>query len=264
MKLNIYVGTLNRYYRRDWNGGNGQRTMKNRETIQRAVAEWMDLLLLRSMPQNIPWDENDSILYFADNCGIEAYNALGLFQVGHLCKMIDYPGIYNFNNLELKKKLLFPSVITQDRPLLSHPVFKEIVAKEIPTSLATHCSMWLPLESEMLIVSPLPMQKEYGVISTIPYLEKELEMINKLKWNANEAEILTWRDSEYYVPLAKKKNIFQLFLGGSVLERYSTESLAKCAYSIFYRAVQFAKQYNVPIVLDCWDGDICTIKPQKK
>ena len=31
---------------------------------------------------------------------------------------------------------------------------------------------------------------------------------------------------------------------------YDTESLAKCAYSILYKAVKFAKENNVPIVWD--------------
>lgn len=287
MKLDIYVGTLNRYYRKDWKVDNEQTSVKiqatqgktcfkniktsikeedtSKENIRQTIAEWMDLLLVQSQSLQplIPWCEGDEVPYFADSCGQEAYNALGLFQAGYLCKIKKTWGLYAFHDVP-KKKLPFPSVITQDKPLLSHPLFKEIVAKEIPTSLATYCSMWLPLDSEMLIVSPLPMQKEYGVVSSIPYLEKELEIINKLKWKAKEKEILSWRDSEYYVPLAKKRNIFQFFSGGVVPDRYNTESLAKCAYSILYRAVKFAKRHNVPIVLDCWDGDVCLINPQKK
>ena len=41
-----------------------------------------------------------------------------------------------------------------------------------------------------------------------------------------------------------------MIFGFSTTPIYHTESLAKCAYSILYKAVKFAKENNVPIIFD--------------
>lgn len=71
-------------------------------------------------------------------------------------------------------------------------------------------------------------------------------MINELGWNASEEDILSWRDTEGYPETVDEDDI------KSVNENMflDTESLAKFAYSVMYRAVNYAMENNVPIVLD--------------
>ena len=58
----------------------------------------------------------------------------------------------------------------------------------------------------------------------------------ELGWKADEAEVLKWFETEgKMAPDAK---------------RYSTDSLAKYAYSVFWQLAKFSLQNNVPVILD--------------
>ena len=93
-----------------------------------------------------------------------------------------------------------------------------------------------------------------GSISTVSLLKKELEELNRQLWKADEATILSWRNDKYYVPVKTKEPKFILgFIrrtNKTPKEKYRTEDLAQCAYSMLYQAVRFAEEHRVPIVLD--------------
>ena len=96
-----------------------------------------------------------------------------------------------------------------------------------------------------------PMNKD-ATMATVSFLEEELIELNNATWKADEHTILSWRNDEYYNPI-KENNIFLKRLFPKKKNNtpiYYTESLAKCAYSIMYKAVKFAKDNNVPIVWD--------------
>jgi hypothetical protein len=71
---------------------------------------------------------------------------------------------------------------------------------------------------------------------------------------ADEATILSWGNDKYYVPVKQKEP--KLILGfirrpnKTQKEKYRTEELAQCAYSMLYQAVRFAEEHQVPILQD--------------
>ena len=81
---------------------------------------------------------------------------------------------------------------------------------------------------------------------------KELEKINSYDWNADEATINRWYDEDGYETQDSK--LTKLTDNVSMIEPesgyYDTESLARFAFARFYRAVQFAQEIRVPVLMD--------------
>ena len=119
-------------------------------------------------------------------------------------------------------------------------------------SLFMGVSYWLPLDYPFVIGAVLPTNSEI-MLSSTGALQQELEHVNTLGWNADEKTILEWNKTEGYTSgdietgeLADKFKTYSLTEGGA----YDTESLAKYAFSVFYKAVKFSKENNVPILMD--------------
>ena len=130
-------------------------------------------------------------------------------------------------------------------------VVKKAMSQETANSLLSNVSFWLPIPRKAIFVTTLPTGEEVS-ISTVSLLKQELEELNQQIWKADEATILSWRNDKYYVPAKQKEP--KLFLGfirrTNKQERYRTEELAQCAYSMLYQAVSFATEQQVPILLD--------------
>ena len=82
--------------------------------------------------------------------------------------------------------------------------------------------------------------------------KEELEDLNQQIWKADDATILSWRNDKFYVPINRKKPkpILGFIQNKTPKDRYCTEDLAQCAYSMLYQAVCFATEEQVPILLD--------------
>lgn len=255
MGLDIYAGTLTRYYTGNWKLINQQvaerlgmsfsiKTPEGESTpisdveeikdVQNCIKKWQDYLL-KSTPDEYKenmWEENMEKEYFTDKPGWEAWTALSIFQYASL----------------LNKP--FPKTICGDT-MLESPILKEGEERGLKSSLMK-VQLWLPLEHSYMFSFVDPRNIE-ATFATISFLENELNELNDKTWKADERTILSWRNDEYYNPV-KEKNHFLKYLfskkKGNKTPIYSTESLAKCAYSILYKAVKFAKENKVPIVWD--------------
>lgn len=256
MGLDIYVGTLTRYYSGNWKLINQQiaeqegmsfsiRTPEGEytppahnqeeiEEIQNTIEEWQTYLL-DSMPKDYKetmWDENMTKGYFTDKPGWDAWEALAIFQYATL-----------LNNP-------FPKTFCENM-LGKYSLLEEGEEKGIQSSLMK-VQLWLPLKHSIMFSFTDPMNKD-ATMATVSFLENELIELNNTTWKADERTILSWRNDEYYNPV-KENNIFLTRLSHKKnknnVPTYYTESLAKCAYSILYQAVKFAKDNNVPIVWD--------------
>lgn len=86
------------------------------------------------------------------------------------------------------------------------------------------------------------------MLATVSYLENELKDLNNAIRKADEPTILSWQNEENLYPL--KDSFLTKLFNRKKAPMYDTESLAKYSYSIIYRTIKFAKQNNVPIVLD--------------
>ena len=80
---------------------------------------------------------------------------------------------------------------------------------------------------------------------------KELEKLNQLAWQADEDTILDWADTEGY-PADGTVGPDGQYSKADIPEhtQYDTQSLAKFAFSMFWRAMRFAEEQQVPILLD--------------
>ncbi len=87
-------------------------------------------------------------------------------------------------------------------------------------------------------------------IATAYGLKLELEKINEIGWQADENTILSWTTTEGYPADCEVSNGQITSAGIRENSVYNTESLAKFAYSILYRALKHSEQENVPILLD--------------
>ena len=117
-------------------------------------------------------------------------------------------------------------------------------------SLLRGATWWLPLTDSFLFQGPLPTDDQ-TMIATLGGLRKELEKLNHLAWQADEDTILGWADTEGY-PVDGTLAPDGQYSKADIPEhtRYDTQSLAKFAFSMFWRAMRFAEEHQVPSLLD--------------
>jgi len=259
MGLDIYAGTLTRYYSCNWknitqilseeNGhecvmmdsyGNEIKPVEDKEEIEQicdTICLWTDKLATSFDPP-LPsplWDEKSECDYFTDKPNWEALGALVMLQACHL------------QNCPL------PEYVESGWNVFDEPVVKKAMSQKIFNSLLADVSFWLPIPIKSIFVTTLPTGNE-ATISTVALLKQELEELNQQIWKADETTILSWRNDNYYVPIQQKDK--KLILGficrtnKSPKEKYRTEELAQCSYSMLYQAVSFATKQQVPILLD--------------
>ena len=98
--------------------------------------------------------------------------------------------------------------------------------------------------------APLPTD-DLAMIGTVGGLRKGLEKLNQLAWQADGDTILGWADTEGY-PVDGAIGPEGQYSKADIPEhtQYDTQSLAKFAFSIFWRAIRFAEEQHVPILLD--------------
>lgn len=260
MGLDIYAGTLTRYYSRNWKNkvqqiaeANGQKCemtdglgnkIKPVEDaaeimeIRDIVCQWSEELAANIEHFNPPmphklWDENNESEYYTDKPDWEAYGALVMLMA---CHLHNYP---------------LPEYVENGWNAFDNPVVKRCISQKINISLLSNVVIWLPIEKESIYTTVLPNGEEANV-STLQLLKQELEELNRQIWKADEPTILSWRDDKYYIPTKqnKSKPLFGLIITKGKKEKYRTEDLAQCAYSILYQAVNFAMEHKVPLLLD--------------
>ncbi len=260
MGLDIYAGSLTRYYSGNWENqvqqiaeANGQQCVvidglgnevqpveeKSEITeIHDIICQWMDKLAESLEQTGTPmphplWDEISDRDYFTDKPDWEAYGALLMFIACHM------------------RKCPLPEYVENCWSAVDDPIVKEAMSQSPDNSLLCDVTLWLPIPKESIFTTNLPTGDEANV-STLRLLKRELEELNRQTWKADESTILSWRNDKYYIPVKPKESKFPfgfLFRKKQV-EKYRTEELAQCAFSILYQAVNFAIENDVPLLLD--------------
>lgn len=263
MGLDIYSGKLTRYYSRNWKNNVQQVAEENNlncvmrneygvispiedkaqiEEIREAIINWVEGMTtaLRNADDTLSlptplWDESTECDYYTDKPDWEAFGALVMLKA---CMLLNRP---------------VPKYVKSGWIVFEDPVIKEAMSNEPFCSLLSEVALWLPLQEKAIFVAPYPTGNE-GRISTVSLLKQELEDLNRQLWNADETTILSWRNEKYYFPVKSKvPALFKRVIIPANMtrhEKYFTEDLAKCAYSMLYQAVRFAEEYHVPILLD--------------
>lgn len=259
MGLDIYAGTLTRYYSHDWKtavqqwaekngfkcemvrpgGGAEDEEVMSKDEIRGAVEAWRDGLLgalERGGAPCEPWSEDDEKPYFTDKPDWDAYNALMLFEA---CTLLHRPLPEAF-----PRRAAYQDVIA-----LNDEEEEKLRGLEI----AGGVEWWLPIGEPFSFTGWLPTEDE-KTISTAGALLSELEQLNEATWNADEEEILRWKDTEgapAEVVISDDGKLVST--GEEIHDTYdpaAAESLAKFAFSIFYQAAKFSLKNRVPVLLD--------------
>ena len=253
MGLDLYAGTLTRYYAHNWktvtqqwaeaNGYGFQRIAPNEEggeelsplQIREGMESWRDQVLSAlTQPGREPyrpWTEDNEKPYYTDKPDWDAFGALLLVAA---CHVYGEP---------------IPSAVTKNWPFTEHPLIQRLAGDgEHVWSLFRGTDWWLPLPDGFLVQGALPTGNQ-AVVSTTAALRAELEGINNLAWQAEEAAILEWSRTEGYPTDGTYGPDGALTMGQEHLE-YDTQSLAKFAFSMFWQAVRFAEENQVPVLLD--------------
>ncbi|WP_297072289.1 hypothetical protein [uncultured Duncaniella sp.] len=260
MGLDIYAGTLTRYYSHNWknkvqqiaeaNGqkcvmtdglGNEIKPVEDKAEIMEVrdiICQWTEKLAagLEQIGEPMPhplWDEINERDYFTDKPDWEAFGALVMLQACHLqgCPLPEY--------------------VENGWSAFDEPIVKKSMSQKTDISLLSEVAHWLPIEDKAMFTINLPTGVEARV-STLPLLKQELEELNRRIWRADEHTILSWRDDKYYFPVKQKesKPLFGFLLRKKQGVKYRTEELAQCAFSMLYQAVNFAIEHKVPLLLD--------------
>lgn len=253
--MDLYAGTLTRYYAHNWktetqqwaedNGLGYQKVTPDSdpeeamsiEEIRQEVETWRDNLLsaIREHDNRIgSWPEDNECPYLTNKPDWPAFEALLLYAA---CRSLGEP-----LPEKLGKGAQFEDFEVSER------AYKD---PKLQWSLFNGAICWLPLDAGFVITAEMPAGNE-AVISTTWCLLKELEKINSYDWNADEATINRWYDEEGYE--TKDSKLTRLTDNVTMMEPESglhdTESLARFAFACFYRAVRFAQENRVPVLMD--------------
>ena len=252
MGLDIYAGTLTRYYAHNWKtmtqqwaeeygigyekamiGGPEPEYGDPRE-IQKGMEHWRDWILTAiTQPDRepyAPWTEDNESPYYTNK---PDWDALGAMLLVAACRTYGEE---------------IPAMVTKGWKFMEHPVIRRMV--EDPGqgwSLFHGTEWWLPVPETFLFQAPRPTGDQRGMATT-GLLRWELEKLNALAWQAEEDTILTWSRTEGY-PVDGRVGP-EGFTIGKEHSEYDTVSLAKFAFSLFWQAVQFSQEHGVPILLD--------------
>ncbi len=180
-------------------------------------------------PPYTPWPEDNEKPYYTDKPDSDAFGAMLLVAA---CHTYDEP---------------VPSTVEKGWNFGEHPLVVRLASDEERVwSLFRGVTWWLPLADAFFFQAPLPTDNQ-AMIATLGGLRKELEKLNQLAWQADEDAILDWADTEGY-PIDGTIGPDGQYSKADIPEhtRYDTHSGPKFAFSMFWRAMRFAEEQQVP------------------
>lgn len=251
MGLDIYAGTLTRYYAQNWktvsqqfaetNGMNFQTIRAQQESeeelslqeIQEIITQWQNAIINGLDLNPIPlWNEDyDVTPYYTNKPDWDALNALLLYIAS------------KYSNKEV------PATIIKNFDVYKHPIVSEFLKmKDVQLSLFDGNGWWLPIKKNIMFNYVLPNSEE-SVLATSGLLLEELKVYNSFEWKADRNTIISWSKAEGYpvdTEYSKKTEVEEIHGHRT----YNTESLAKFAFSILWQAAEFSLEHGVVIVYD--------------
>lgn len=257
MGLDIYSGTLSRYYARDWQtvvqsiGGvivypDGKPENVTFESANAAVEAWREVINVsienfRIMP--LSWSESPTIPYYTDKPDFEGWLALQLWAAYVDDESASRPtGRVDQNLLENDK--VFQAAQFRDAP---HPLVATL-----------QCEFFVPSELSFVFKTKVPNGHETW-IGTTGALRAVLKTIDMKTWNATSGDLEIWLQEGLPAEIvveAQYKSWIGRFFGKSSSQSLTfrgtdrMQHAAKFAFAVYQRAIEFSDKHNVPIVLD--------------
>ena len=205
--------------------------------VQATVENWRDQILdaisQPDQPPYAPWPEDNEKPYYTDK---PDWDALGAMLLVAACHTYGQP---------------VPPTVEKDWDFGEHPLIARLAEDpERVWSLFRGATWWIPLSDSFMFQAPLPTDAQ-TIIGTLGGLRKELEKLNQLAWRADEVTILRWTETEGY-PVDGTIGPDGQYSKADIPEhtQYDTQSLAKFSFSMFWQAMRFAEEQQVPILLD--------------
>lgn len=252
MGLDIYAGTLTRYYSQNWKtvaqqaaeaSGMGYQVIRANEeediitdpaVIQLDMKQWSEVvsaaLVMEDGQAQKPWVEDNEKPYYTNK---PDWCAFGVLQLYGACRQYGLP---------------IPKTVPRNwDPYKDETILRAMNDPELNWSLYSSAEWWLPYEACFIFHGCTPADTEI-TFGTTGLLLAELDVINQKSWNASREEILGWENTEGYPEDGHMEN--GVFIRKTENSDFSVESLARFAFSILYRAALFSLEYGVPIILD--------------
>lgn len=202
MGLDIYAGTLTRYYTQNW-----------KTAVQQfGEAHGIPVQIIRANPEEHPADEAE-VLERVTEWRKHILNGLGITepplwnedanQTPYYTDKPDWDGITALQLFVLAKMFgePVPETISKNADFTEFPLYQARQAylkqHNEPVSILEGCGWWVPLDEPAIFSYVLPNFEE-GLLATVGTLKRELNAINALSWNATPEEIASWRNTEGY------------------------------------------------------------------
>lgn len=235
MGLDVYVGSLTRYYSRNWETvvqkygremgltvdivrpPDPEGNITDPETIRLTVCEWRDNLskgLGDGLSEPLNWDESDESPYFTDKPAWDCYSSLLLWSA----------------YLE-HRDLVRPTACVED--WTGDEAYGKSTSEDFKTeypALLRNTEIWVPSDFKFTFAANDVSGKivNFGSANA---LRDELADINARTWNADNATLAAWRreGAEHLAPL---------------------EIGARFAFAIFYDLANSAVEHQLVMKLD--------------
>ena len=234
MGLDIYVGSLTRYYCRDWKtvierlgeelGVHAEKThppppedaITDPDEIHVGVLAWRSGLAsaaatIVSGPWD--WDEDPTSPYYTDKLGWYGYNGLQMLAA---CKEM---------KLRLPKEL--PADLNADNAWLE-------ARKSKRYAHLFHPAVWLPLEFDTVFETRLPTDARVD-FGSAPRLVWQLRDLNARTLKGSASDLERWRRSDEFP---------------DAVADWTLEIAAKYGLAVFLRAAERAVDNRLPMLLD--------------
>jgi hypothetical protein len=237
MALDVYVGTLTRYYTHDWENVVQRQAREQRmkytlispdgpvdklpradpAEVSNAIARWQQALtqgLGSNLREPISWRETSDAPYFTDRPGYPGYAALVLWAA--------YAD---------KRDVAVPSALPED--WYNDSVWKAACEKEsgTPYRQVLQPEYWLPSEFAFCFKGPSPVNQPAWIGSSLA-LTRQLEALNAATFAASEADLDHYRTGEFDAP--------------SQLEHAARFTLA-----VFLDLARKSVEHRLPMLLSC-------------
>ena len=221
MGLDIYVGSLTRYYAGEWENVAEKATAtdrpEDRKALQLAIQAWRSILsesLGGNISHALEWDEAVEAPYFTGRPGWDGFGSLVLWAA-----YAEHP--------TLSRPAVLPEEWDDDPALMMSNVAG---FRSRYSHLVRNVELWLPSSFEFTFEGE-DIDGTRVVFGSTMTLKRQLEVLNAATWQANAAELGAWKRA-------------------SPDRSTSLELQARYAFAILSDLVREAVEHNLPMKLD--------------